>query len=90
MGIFKNVAKAVGKAAVIPKEIKNKVGKVNPNLVGKPKPGVAPVVGKKGLPPMPSKVPAKGKPTVAPGKTVMTSNKTPEQMKAIRARMGVK
>ena len=89
MGMFKNVAKAVGKAAVIPKEIKNKVGKVNPNLVGKPKPGVAPVGGKKGLPPMPTKVPARGKPT-SPGKTVMNSNKTPEQMKVIRTRMGMK
>ena len=53
MGIFK----------AVPKVIKNKVGKVNPDLVGKPKPGVAPVGGKKTLPPMSPKVPAKGKPT---------------------------
>jgi hypothetical protein len=90
MGMFKKVAKAVGKMGVLPKAIKEtKVGKINPNLVGKPKPGVAPVGGKRSLPPMPTKVPAKGKPT-SPGKTVMNSNKTPEQMKVIRARMGVK
>ena len=106
MGMFKKVAKAVGKMGVLPKAIKEtKVGKINPNLVGKPKPGVAPtsgsrmggnqslpppkVVGKKTLPPMPTKVPARGKPT-SPGKTVMNSNKTPEQMKVIRTRMGMK
>lgn len=51
---------------VLPKAIKEtKVGRVNPNLVGKPKPSIVVVVGKKALPPMPSKVPAKGKPQVA-------------------------
>jgi hypothetical protein len=66
MGMFKKVAKAVGKMGVLPKAIKEtKVGKINPNLVGKPKPGVAPVGGKRSLPPMPTKVPATGKPKVA-------------------------
>ena len=64
-----------GRMGVLPKGIKEtKVGKINPNLVGKPKPGVAPtsgsrmggkqslpppkVGGKRSLPPMPTKVPA--------------------------------
>lgn len=63
----KTAAKVASKVGgVLPKAIKEtKVGKINPNLVGKPKPGVAPVGGKRSLPPMPTKVPATSKPLVS-------------------------
>lgn len=90
----KNSPKSGGQKGVLPKGIKEtKVGKINPNLVGKPKPGVAPtsgsrmggnqslpppkVGGKRSLPPMPTKVPATGKPRVAPTSGVRTGPMRP-------------